>query len=268
MPRYNLPEMVRQAQRRRKDITFRPVPASPALRMDLDAGMRQIIAVWERAASDLVSLIKGANLTTDDVADDAVAAIDRISSEAGAIVSALVVNLPLLVRRSELRHAGRWAGAVKARTGLDVTQILGRIDDDPIVKAQVKWAADLITNISEESRRKISAIVLRGITNRLPSSDVASEIAREIGLSKRRAKLIAQDQANKISAAFDRVRQNEAGITQYRWRHSGKVNARPDHVVREGRIFNWNKPPADGHPRSQPYCGCVAQAYIPLLDEI
>jgi len=35
------------------------------------------------------------------------------------------------------------------------------------------------------------------------------------------------------------------------------------HRVREMKIFNWNKPPSDGHPGEPPGCRCIG---YPKLD--
>lgn len=268
MNRYNLPALAKQARRRRKSITFRPIPTPPAFRMELHAGMNRVIKVWAKGRLQILAALDNRGLTTDDTTDDITSILDALSAEAAAVVAQVIAGLRATVRRAERGHTAKWAGAVRAQTGLDVTGLLLEIWDSPQVKAQIAWASGLIKNVSEEARLKISGSVLRGVTARTPSREVGKEISKALGISRRRANVIAADQANKLNATFTQLRQTEAGITQYRWRHSGKVNAREDHKAREGKIFDWDKPPSDGHPRSLPYCGCVAQAYIPLVDEV
>lgn len=268
MQRYSLPDMVKQTKRRRKSITFRPIPPSAAYRMELAAGMNSIIRIWEEGRSQIVATLDNGGLTTDDATDDLSALLDALAARAEIIVAQITAGLGVVVRRAERSHTQLWAGAVRRQTGIDVSAMLLEVWDSPTVKAQLKWATGLIKSLSDDARLKISASVLRGVTARTPARDVGREISKTLGMSRRRANLIAMDQANKLNAEFTRIRQTEAGVSQYKWRHSGKVNFRADHKAREGNIYSWDDPPSDGHPRSLPYCGCVAQAYIPLLDEL
>jgi len=45
----------------------------------------------------------------------------------------------------------------------------------------------------------------------------------------------------------------------YRWRTSGDDKVRPSHAANEGRIFNWDRAPATGHPGEEPGCRCTAE---------
>lgn len=51
----------------------------------------------------------------------------------------------------------------------------------------------------------------------------------------------------------------KAGRTQFRWRTMQDDRVRPEHRVREGRVFDWATPPPDGDP-GQPFgCRCWAE---------
>ena len=43
---------------------------------------------------------------------------------------------------------------------------------------------------------------------------------------------------------------------------------RAHHVDREGKEFNWDKPPDDGHPGQPILCRCYAEAVLPEFDEL
>lgn len=230
--------------------------------------MSRVIKIWSSAAAQISKRDDRPQITTDDAVDEISALLDRLTAEAAAVVVQIIAALPFVVHRAEIRHADKWAQAVKAQSGLEITAMLDRISGDPAVKAQVQWASSLIRDVSDQARIWVSEIIIRGNSQQLSAAEMGKQIERKIGVSKRRAKLIAADQANKLAATFDKIRQTEAGVSQYKWRHSRKLNGREDHQAREGKIYSWNKPPSDGHPRSLPYCGCVAQAFIPLMDEI
>jgi SPP1 gp7 family putative phage head morphogenesis protein len=98
-------------------------------------------------------------------------------------------------------------------------------------------------------------------------------LVEEFGFARSRAKLIARDQTSKFNGSLNRIRQQQAGITEYRWSTShdervrgnpdGKYpNARPSHWAREDKVFAWDKPPSDGHPGEPINCRCVALAVL------
>jgi SPP1 gp7 family putative phage head morphogenesis protein len=109
--------------------------------------------------------------------------------------------------------------------------------------------------------------VWREFVNQTPRNDIAKMLQEQLDIGKSRAELIARDQTVKLSGELNRLRQQQAGIDQYTWRHSGKVNFRPEHKARDGKVFDWNDPPADGHPGNAINCGCTAQAYIDLSED-
>jgi uncharacterized protein with gpF-like domain len=62
-------------------------------------------------------------------------------------------------------------------------------------------------------------------------------------------------------------RQAEAGIEKYKWRHSGKLHPRAEHRARDGNVYKLGEPAGDT-PGMAPYCGCRAQAYLAIMDEL
>jgi SPP1 gp7 family putative phage head morphogenesis protein len=77
--------------------------------------------------------------------------------------------------------------------------------------------------------------------------------------------LIARDQTSKLNGNLTRLRQEEIGVTRYKWSTAGDERVRPTHRANEGKIFEWANPPKTGHPSHEINCRCVA---IPLLDDV
>jgi uncharacterized protein with gpF-like domain len=107
-----------------------------------------------------------------------------------------------------------------------------------------------------------------------------SLIARLVAIDKKlggRAHFIARDQTSNLVSDLNQIRQQEAGIERYIWRHSddNRVVGKPgglypkgsklhmNHWVREGDIYFWNDPPADGHPGKPIGCRCFPE---PIID--
>jgi SPP1 gp7 family putative phage head morphogenesis protein len=97
------------------------------------------------------------------------------------------------------------------------------------------------------------------------SSKIAKMVSEETGISKRHARLITRDQVSKFNGKLNELRMTESGITHYTWSTSGDEKVRKTHKSKNGKVFAWNKPPADtGHPGFDVQCRCVP---IPVLDE-
>jgi uncharacterized protein with gpF-like domain len=90
---------------------------------------------------------------------------------------------------------------------------------------------------------------------------VAKELQAVVGISKKRAVRIASDQLQKLTSQLDTERMLDVGIKKWKWRHSGKLHPRVEHVARDNKIYLFSKPP-DDMPGELPYCGCAKSAVI------
>jgi SPP1 gp7 family putative phage head morphogenesis protein len=84
-----------------------------------------------------------------------------------------------------------------------------------------------------------------------------------VDVGKKRSIRIASDQLAKISSELSQERRREAGIDTFKWLHSGKTNARQDHVARNGKIYTETDPPAD-RAGQLPNCGCQELGILDL----
>ncbi len=116
----------------------------------------------------------------------------------------------------------------------------------------------LITKLSEDIRSDIETTINRGIREGKVHGTIAKEILEGTELKKgifakaeTRAKLIARDQVSKWNGQLTRIKQQDAGVTQYQWKTSfdervrgkpgGKYpNARPSHWAMENKICSWS----------------------------
>lgn len=63
-----------------------------------------------------------------------------------------------------------------------------------------------------------------------------------------------------LKALTERTETRESHSTVlYRWRTAGDDKVRPSHAANEGRIFNWDRAPATGHPGEDYGCRCMAE---------
>lgn len=126
---------------------------------------------------------------------------------------------------------------------------------------------DLITSIDTETLSKVKGELIRAIQNNVDRDIVTSvlmqAIRRIVEVEKNRARLIATDQVGKLNGRLTMQRQQDAGITEFKWKSAGDSRVRPLHRAYNGHVYKWSKPPADGYPGYPIRCRCVA---LPVID--
>lgn len=151
-----------------------------------------------------------------------------------------------------------------------------------VIAAATTANVSLIKTIPSQFHQQIESRVMASIQQggggsadiyRELSTDLKGELVELRGSTKRRAELIARDQTSKITAAVNKQRMESAGITHFKWRHSGGgVDKRELHVSYDGEMFSFDEPPVieyrrgvavRGLPGEAINCGCVA---IPVID--
>jgi SPP1 gp7 family putative phage head morphogenesis protein len=256
--------------KRRKPITLRPIVATNSMELELLSIYREVTDYWARQVSEHILPTYGVTmllLKQDAATDNLTSTLATASDGSGALL--LRLRLPLLswVSKSARTHFSKWIAALKSVLGFspDLMQPSDTVD---VETAALERNVALIRNVSEKVQADISRAVWDAVAQGTPRNELAKQLAPMLDGSVKRAKFIARDQTTKLSANLDQFRQQQAGIEQYKWQHSGKAHPRPEHVARNGKIFRWDTPPWDGPPGTAPNCGCHALAYIPLLDEV
>lgn len=267
---YDLARMIRRAGKtRRKSLTLRAIIPTQSLALELAPVVGAVVAAWSEeargrimAAYDRSVAERTRDAAIRDGVDDIQEEIDRADAEIERLILTLTPRLRDWTIRVERWHRQKFIAAVLTPTGVDLSAFIG--PDGETMDAFRQSILALIRNVSEDTRGRIAGAVWRGFQERTPRREVAREIAKAVGISRRRALFIASDQTVKMSARLDQSRQEQAGIRKYKWRKSGKMHPRPVHAARDGNIYEWAKPPADGHPGTQPNCGCKGEAHLDL----
>lgn len=186
-----------------------------------------------------------------------------------------------------------WADQVNYVAKQRLEDSLGRalrrditIADDPAIWDAVALSAEesskLIQTIPQDSLGKFTqAIVQHARGQPFPEDRTLSQEFQEIGkITMERAELIARDQTSKMNTAINQIRQTSLGIFEYTWRtrEDNRVVGDPtglypkgnpvhgNHYIRNGLIFRWDSPPADGHPGYAINCRCKAIPRININD--
>lgn len=162
-------------------------------------------------------------------------------------------------------HMRRVILSLRYATNVDLTTLMHPQDVAETIEDVLARNVALIRNVSDQTRGKIADIVFRGLQNRTPAREIASQIREATGFARDRSLRIASDQTTKLAASLDRERQLQLGMTSFEWRHSGKVHYRPEHKARNGRVFRWDGEVGRNDPPGYaPFCGCKAKGVLEL----
>lgn len=140
------------------------------------------------------------------------------------------------------------------------------------VKASIAENVTLIKSIASQYHTQIEGAVMRSLQpGGRGMADVRDALDKYQGITDRRKDLIATNQTRRISAAMSLERAKSAGITKFRWKHSGGGSTQRElHLELNNQVFEYdNLPIIDtrtgerGMPGVLPNCRCVA---IPIVE--
>jgi SPP1 gp7 family putative phage head morphogenesis protein len=278
MAAFDLPALARREGIRR-DVTLRPIEPTQAHAKELAALYLPIVRAW---AEGIEAIMAGYTLPTVDALTldepaDQQAAIDRTAEEVSRLIVAFGVGIERLAVRIEQWHRAKWIAGVKAGTKVDLSTVLTAQPVRETLEAWIARNVALVTDISDQAKGRISDAVFRAYQNRTPTRELARELREAVGMARSRAIRVAADQNTKLSGALDAERMAEAGVEWFKWRHSAKRHPRENHLARNGNIYDLKTGkrrgggetiPSDDRPGMQPYCGCRAQAWLSIQEEL
>lgn len=264
MARFNLAQMARRTRNiRRSSIVLRDIVPPSTLATDLfRACYLPTITAWTDALPRIeATYARTLSEITQDSPADVRAEIDGAAAAIDRLVLLLSPGLRDWVLRVEQWHRGKWRGAVLSATGVDLQTMIGAGDMRAPIETAIEWNTALIDDVSAQAKQRISNAVFDGLRNRTPAREVAKSIREAADMGRARSVRIASDQLSKITSSLAEERRREAGIDAWRWRHSGKLHPRADHVARNGKEYTDATAPKD-RPGQLPFCGCRGQAVI------
>ena len=104
---------------------------------------------------------------------------------------------------------------------------------------------DLIKSIPQQSLDRVAMIVQNGVQAGRDIAAVKESLSEGLGITARRARMIAIDQTQKATHAINRARYTAVGIREAVWVHvAGRYTSRPTHVRMHGQRFRLDGPEA------------------------
>lgn len=243
---------------------------------ELERALNRIVAgliSWARA--NVVPVIKAerdaylsrrtgdALRLADDVGANARAIIEGLRHEAERLAAGAQVEASAAIQKEAQRNTRQFIAGVQAQAQIDVTALLRDDDLVDLLSIKSEEANRLITNLSLDVHNRIERETLGAIFEGRSNEQIAKSLQEIDGIGRNRSRLIARDQANKLNNAMNQFRQEQAGVTHYRWKTILDGRERPSHHANNDQVFAWSSPPANtGHPGHDINCRCRALAII------
>jgi SPP1 gp7 family putative phage head morphogenesis protein len=129
----------------------------------------------------------------------------------------------------------------------------------------------LISNLPEQIISGVESSIVNAVQKGMRSEDLAEELEKKFGMNEDRAAGIARDQIGTVYGQINAARQQELGITRFKWRTSRDERVRDEHEARERESednpYSYDDPP-DGELPGEPInCRCYAEPVFDMLEE-
>lgn len=153
--------------------------------------------------------------------------------------------------------------------GLDLTKGEEGKKFSSYMSTAVEENVQLVTNLVAEEAHRLKSTILRGMREGIPSSRLARGLEKDLGISKRRAALIARTETHKVTQQLADYRAQELGLTKARWRAVMDNRTSDQHARFNGREFDMRKGLWDPKTRTynwpgrRPNCRCWSEYLIP-----
>jgi SPP1 gp7 family putative phage head morphogenesis protein len=144
------------------------------------------------------------------------------------------------------------------------------------VQASIADNVRLIQSIPDQYLTQVESIVMTNVRSGGRPSSIAKSLQQQLGVTERRAKMIARDQTAKVNGQLNAKRQQDVGFEYFKWSTSHDERVRDRHEdISEKRtaygigVYRWDNPPLSD--RGTPIvcgqdfqCRCIA---IPVSNE-
>lgn len=161
-------------------------------------------------------------------------------------------------------HGQKTISSVLSATGVEIRPYIRLSDVQGLLDESIRANAALISSVNADNAARVEEIVRDAFTNRRTKKWLTDQLAHALGITKRRARIIAGDQLHKLNLTLTAYRNQELGIDSYIWRTMRDDRVRKLHADREGKTFQWAQPPSDGHPGYPIACRCHADPILEL----
>ena len=143
-----------------------------------------------------------------------------------------------------------------------------------VIDHSIKDNVSLIKSIPENYLTQVAEHVRESAIQGRDTGMLAKILRERFEVTNRRARIIAMDQNNKLTAQFNQARQLDFGISQAHWIHTmASLQPRETHAEFDGNTYNIDEGVdfGDGFgpvlPGEAINCGCLSRSIIPGFED-
>lgn len=254
-----------RAAGRRKSTRLRPIIPTRALADDLFAIYADSLRVWADLAIELArDYTQPAPVRADADGMQLQWLVNQAAAKADNTLIYQTEKLGRWVSRVGEWHGRKTISSVQSALGVDIAPYMRLSDIRDPLELSIRENVSLIRSINADTRAKMEAILFDAIANRRNKKYVTDALAAAMGVTKKRARRIANDQLHRLSITLTSLRNQQLGIETYIWQTREDDRVRKVHAMRNHHVFRWDTPPFDGAPGNAINCRCIAVPQIEL----
>lgn len=207
----------------------------------LKISMKKISEVYkEEAKNERLDDKQDANEKVNQEIKDASRALEVALGAFG--LSALMGKVALMAEKSSLSE---WKRCVKNTLGIELEDgyYIGNLYNEIVQK----WMSDMLGEIQDLPQRgleEINSIIVNGIYRGLSLTEIKKQVANKYSEMKRRARAKSVLLIAMLCGSLARINQEDAGCSKYIWCTRRDSRVRECHRELEGKVCEWNNPPA------------------------
>lgn len=199
---------------------------------------------------------------TDAAGDNVKAYIEALRRRLDSEIQAAADKVRVAASAEGSRNTKKWVASVAAGANIDVGMLVRDDDLVDLLSLKVEETVGLIKNLSSDMAARIERLALGSILEGRGNYETAKLLTEIDGIGRRRAKLIARDQASKLNGEMNEFRQRQAGISHFVWKTVIDGRERASHHDRNGKTYSWDDLPGGEKPGGPINCRCRASALV------
>lgn len=155
-------------------------------------------------------------------------------------------NIATKVVNSQVkRNKMQWQA--KARSvGISIKGKQSFKGEQDYIKSRIETNTTLIKNLKSQYIEELNIELKYSYEQGRPSSQLAKEIERRFGITKRRAKLIARNETKNTNSQLNKKQAMELGFGNPRWQTMMDGRERPEHAKHNGKEYQFGVGLPDG----------------------
>ncbi len=155
-------------------------------------------------------------------------------------------NIATKVVNSQVkRNKMQWKTKAKS-VGISIKGKQSFKGEQDYIKSRIETNTTLIKNLKSQYIEELNIELKYSYEQGRPSSQLAKEIEKRFGISKRRAKLIARNETKNTNAQLNKKQAMELGFGNPKWQTMMDGRERPEHAKHNGKEYEFGVGLPDG----------------------